>query len=86
MKVLAHASFTKAYKKKPIKIRQAFDDRLKIFVKDSHNQLLNNHPLQGKWHGHRSINVSGDFRAIFKQTGDSAIFVDIDTHHSLYGS
>jgi len=48
--------------------------------------VLDNHSLQGTWLGHRSINVTGDFRAIFKETQDAAIFVDIDTHHNLYGS
>ena len=86
MIVLLHQSFKKAYKKKPMSVRKRFDERLILFIKNPFDQILDNHPLSGEWAGYRSINVTGDYRAVFKQQADATIFVDIDTHHNLYGS
>ena len=47
---------------------------------------LNNHPLKGKWSGYRSINISGDLRALYKEMGeDKVIFTNIGSHNQLYG-
>jgi addiction module RelE/StbE family toxin len=79
-----HRSFKKSYKKLPRAIQFHFDERVAIFLKTPYHPLLNNHTLHGRWEGHRSINITGDFRAIFKVEGTAAIFVDIDTHSNLY--
>lgn len=86
MIVITHRKFDKKYVKLPRKLREKAKERMQLFSTDSFNPILDNHQLQGKWFGHRSINVTGDFRAVFKQMEDTAIFVDIDTHHNLYGS
>lgn len=86
MIVITHRKFDKKYVKLPKKMREKAKERIQLFSTDPFNQILDNHQLQGKWLGYRSINVTGDFRAVFKQTGDTAIFVDVDTHHNLYGS
>lgn len=67
-------------------IRTHCDERIRLFAQEPFYPLLENHALHGKWLGYRSINISGDFRAIFKQEGEVVTFVDIDTHHNLYGS
>lgn len=79
-----HRSFEKAYLKKDKKIRAAFDERFELFRRDTFHPLLNNHPLHGEWEGHRSINITGDLRAIFKVEGETAVFVAVDTHTNLY--
>ena len=85
MIVVTHRKFDKKYVKIPKKLREKAKERIQLFSIDPFNPILDNHSLQGRWLGHRSINVSGDFRAVFKQEGDTAIFVDIDTHSELYG-
>jgi addiction module RelE/StbE family toxin len=85
MTVFLHQNFKKAYKKRPPSVRKRFDEQLVLFSKDPFDQKLKNHPLYGKWTGYRSINVTGDFRAVFKQQAEVATFVDLDTHHNLYG-
>ena len=65
-------------------VRNHFDERVLIFEKDPFHPLLDNHALHGEWRGYRSINVTGDFRAVFEQSGNIFTFVDIDTHHNLY--
>jgi addiction module RelE/StbE family toxin len=84
--ILFHRTFKKAYFKRDVRIRKKFDERVYLFVQDPIHPTLKNHPLHGKWLGYRSINVTGDFRAVFKQEGELTTFVDIDTHANLYSS
>lgn len=84
--IVFNRSFKKTYKKRDQMIRSHFDERIHLFEQEPFHPLLDNHALHGKWAGYRSINVTGDFRAIFKQEGDVATFVDFDTHHNLYGT
>lgn len=85
MKILLHRSFDKAYLKLKPSEKAKFKQRRDLFLKDEFNPLLNNHALKGKYLGFRSINITGDLRTVFKKTGDTAIFVTIDTHSNLYG-
>lgn len=87
MKVRFSKRFVKNYKRAPKKIRTAFNARLDIFMKDKFYPQLNNHSLTGNYQGYRSINITGDWRAIFTEVGNGkvAYFVTIDTHSNLYG-
>lgn len=79
--------FNKKTKRLPVFIREPLAERLRLFVSSPHHPLLNNHALTGKWRGYRSINVTGDWRAIYQPiNADIALFVDVDTHHNLYGT
>ncbi|OGD91026.1 hypothetical protein A3D07_04250 [Candidatus Curtissbacteria bacterium RIFCSPHIGHO2_02_FULL_42_15] len=84
MTIVFHRDFKKKYHKLSPKIVKKLDDRLSLFSKDEFNPVLNNHALKGKWLGYRSINVTGDMRAIFKRDSESALFVIIDSHSNLY--
>lgn len=81
--------FDKHLKKASVAIRRAFRNRLALFLDDHLHVQLRNHALTGHWKGYRSINVTGDWRAIFseKQHHDGSItilFVDLGTHSQLY--
>lgn len=80
-----HKDFIKSFKKLPKKTKEKFKDRQLLFEENEFNPGLNNHMLKGKWLGYRSINVTGDIRAIFKRSSEGVIFVAIDTHSNLYG-
>jgi len=85
MRISYHKNFDKSYKKLTVKIKEQFKIRLKLFLKNSSNPLFNNHALHGVWKDYRSINITGDYRAIYKNLGDDAVkFVLIDTHNNLY--
>ena len=60
-------------------------ERLKLFSQNELNPVLNNHSLRGKFQGHRSINITGDLRALYKKEGKDIMFVAIDSHSNLYG-
>ena len=79
-----HKEFTKEFKKLSPKIKKKFQQRLVYFEKDEFNPILNNHALKGKWLGYRSVNVTGDIRAIFKRDKKRVLFVTIDNHSNLY--
>ena len=79
-----HKYFMKQYKKLHQKMKDKFDERLKIFVQDSFAVELNNHELHGKYVGCRSINITGDLRAIYEVRKDGVRFLEIDTHSHLY--
>jgi len=84
--IFFHPTFKKAYRKRTRIVREHFDERMRIFEKEPFHPLLENHALHGTWKGYRSINVTGNFRAVFKQEDSVITFIDIDTHHNLYGS
>jgi addiction module RelE/StbE family toxin len=80
--------FLKQLKKSPIEIKIAFRKRLELFIENPFHPQLNNHALAGKFSGYRSINVTGDWRAIFSEYEDKdtpiVIFEIIGTHSQLY--
>ena len=80
------STFKKQYKKLSPNLQKKFDARLRLFVEDSSNEVLRNHPLRGSFAGYWSINISGDLRALYRKEGDEIIiFALIGTHSQLYG-
>lgn len=80
--------FKKQYNKAPSHVRQAVEIRLKLFKIDNFSPLLNNHILKGKYNGVRSINITGDWRALYVVSGQfekQIVFVALGTHSRLYG-
>lgn len=85
MKARFHASFKKCYKRLRRNEHRNFNTRLKIFMENPFSPILNNHTLHGKYTGCRSINITGDLRAIYKLiNSNTAYFITIDTHSNLY--
>lgn len=80
--------FLKQLKQSPLEIKVAFRKRLELFLQDPFHPQLNNHALTGKFSGYRSINVTGDWRAIFSEfedeSGKVVIFEIVGTHSQLY--
>jgi addiction module RelE/StbE family toxin len=88
MKLAGYSTrFKKQYRRADAVIQAAADERIVLFLREPFHQLLDNHPLKGRWRGYRSINVTGDWRAIFKMVdAETAYFVEIGTHPTLYGT
>lgn len=79
-----HKDFVKKSKKLTSGEKKKLIERLRLFGKDEFSPTLNNHALKGKYLGHRSINITGDLRALYKKRGNIVIFTIIDTHSNLY--
>ena len=78
-------TFKKRYKKLRDNERQRFEERLRIFLKNPFDPILNNHHLKGKYQGCHSINIGGDLRAIYRLIDkDLALFIALGTHDELY--
>ena len=84
MKVLFHKHFKKHYKQLRA-LQTKIDERLVLFMKDPFHDILNNHALGGKYEGYRSINITGDYRGLYRLLdNNTAYFTAIDTHSNLY--
>lgn len=85
MKIIFHKIFEKQYKKFPDKIKKRIKDRNILFEKDPYDPILNNHALNGKYMGYRSISITGNIRIIYKFLDkDTVLFSEIGTHSELY--
>ncbi len=81
--------FNRQRKACPLAIKVAFREALELFLEDSNHPQLRNHRLRKTLSPYRSIDVTGDVRAIFKVTqinGQKNItFHKIGTHKQQYG-
>lgn len=84
MEIKYNPRFHKQYAKSNKKVKTAFNSRLKLFLQNSHHPLLRNHALTGDYKGYRSINITGDWRAIYLEHGEIIIFEALGTHSQLY--
>lgn len=75
----------KQAKKLSPQVRQQLQDRLAQFSKSPLHKTLRNHALKGRYKDYRSINITGDVRALSLQKEDEAIFDVLGTHSQLYG-
>jgi addiction module RelE/StbE family toxin len=73
----------------PLPIKIAFREALELFLADPFHPALRNHALQEKFSGYRSIDVTSDWRAIYRETRTGEVtvivFVLLGTHEKLYG-
>ncbi len=80
--------FLKKLKNADVRIRKSFKKQLEGFIKDPNSPQLHNHSLRNQWKGHRSINVTNDWRAVYTEKIEGvnkiAYFVAIGTHKELY--
>ena len=84
MEINFHKDFKKKLKKLAPKVQNQFYERLEVFMKDRTNATLKNHSVDKTFTDCRSINVTGDYRAIFKEENGVVIFIKIGTHSELY--
>ncbi|MCC6323827.1 type II toxin-antitoxin system YafQ family toxin [Candidatus Nomurabacteria bacterium] len=84
MRIDFHKKFVKQFYKQPKKIQEKFYTRLEIFSRDQFDPILNNHRVHHPYDGFRSINITGDLRALYDTSGNTIIFIHIGTHSELY--
>jgi addiction module RelE/StbE family toxin len=84
-------NFSKRFEKQRSKLSQSLrrrlSERILLFSQEPFHETLHNHVLHGEYAGCRSINITGDYRAIFyHERVDIIRFIAIGTHHELFGS
>lgn len=81
--------FERKLQEVPDEIKAAFADALDLFIEEPNHPTLRNHPLKKKHVGFRSIDVTGDVRAVFKEVQIAERIVIkfhlLGTHKELYG-
>jgi addiction module RelE/StbE family toxin len=86
---MIHLTFHKKFKKHIAKLtpkqRRQIEERLLLFISTPFAHDLNNHALGEVSRGYRSINITGDMRAIYEPISKNEVFfVEIGTHSELY--
>jgi len=84
MEIRFSRKFVKQYNKSNLAIQVVFKRRIRLFMLNPHDPNLRNHTLKGKFKGHRSINITGDWRALYKEEYNKIVFVALGTHSQLY--
>ena len=85
MEIVYKKKFIRQYAKLPVKIQKKFDERIDVFRNNPSDRRLNIHKLQGDKKPLISMNVTGDYRALFVwETEEKARFHQIGTHSELY--
>ena len=78
-------SFIKQLKKAPSPIKNKLSSRITLFADNPFHPLLNNHILTGKYKNCHSINITGDWRAIYTPIDkNNILFIAFGTHSQLY--
>mgnify|MGYP001562235093 FL=1 len=84
MQYSSSKKFDKRFAKLTQKIREQFIESVKIFQQNPFDPKLNNHSVHYPYDGCRSINITGDVRAIYEPKGYLAFFIRIGSHSELY--
>lgn len=85
MNVVFHKRFDKMASELPLKVKAKMVERITVFTKDPLEYALRNHALNTPYKGSYSIDITGDFRAIYFLIDDeTAMFTHIGTHSQLY--
>lgn len=85
MNVVFHKRFDKMASKLPVKVKMKMVERIMLFSKDPLAYMLRNHALNTPYKGSYSIDITGDYRAIYYLVDDqTAMFTHIGTHSQLY--
>jgi mRNA-degrading endonuclease YafQ of YafQ-DinJ toxin-antitoxin module len=67
MIILFHKKFIKQQSKLPRAAQEQLDKKLNVFMENKFDVSLNNHGLNSPYKNCRSINISGDVRAIYEE-------------------
>ena len=85
MRFIFERVYKRQYRKLSASMHDRIDERLLLLLTDASNPLLNNHKLNPPYEGFSSINITGDFRLVYKKIDANTYFLRaIGTHHQLY--
>ena len=89
MKILFDNGFYRKYKKLNVRIQKSIDKSIRSFRKNPLAPQLHNHALREPYLGYKSINITDDYRAFYKERiiGEEKVtyFELLGTHRELYG-
>jgi addiction module RelE/StbE family toxin len=84
MNIIFHKRFDKMAGKLSPKVKVKMVERITLFSKDPLDYILRNHALNTPYKGSYSIDITGDYRAIYQLVDEeAALFTHIGTHSQL---
>jgi addiction module RelE/StbE family toxin len=85
MNVIFHKDFDKMSRKLLPKVKQKMVTRITLFGRDPLDASLRNHALHTPYKGSYSIDITGDYRAVYQLVdSQTALFTHVGTHSQLY--
>jgi addiction module RelE/StbE family toxin len=86
MRIGSSKKFDKMFKKAPEIVKKKFVERVMLLISNKNEPTLRRHKLSGKYQNYFSIDVTGDWRAIYTEleNGDLLFFILFGTHSQLY--
>lgn len=79
--------FERQFKKMPASVREKLAKRLALLSVDEFNQILQNHKLTAPYTTYRSINITSDWRLLYRRASADTLYLRaVGTHHQLYGT
>lgn len=85
MRIFYTREFEYQFHKINLKLQNRVLEKIDIFQNNPHHPILKNHPLHGELKGKRSINITGDWRAIYYLVDSDVYFCQLGRHIDLYG-
>jgi addiction module RelE/StbE family toxin len=87
MRIIYDSLFEKQTQRLPKPLRLKIRERVALLVADEFHPLLANHALHGAYRAYRSINITGDWRLVYRRLEEGSYYLRaIGTHHQLYGT
>ena len=87
MRTVGDRVFQRQYKKLSKALRDKMWERLALLIADERNPMLKDHKLGPPFEEYRSINITGDYRLVYRKIDTETYYLRaIGTHHQLYGS
>ena len=85
MHIVTSKQFDKELSRLSPKVRVAFLSKFELFAANEYDEILHNHKLHPPFENYRSINITGDYRLIYKKINPTSILLyRIGTHSQLY--
>ncbi len=85
MRIEFTSLFNKQREASPLEIKIAFREALELFLENPDHEALRNHTLTKEYAGVQSIDVTEDWRALYRIEQENIIFILLGTHEELYG-
>lgn len=81
MKINRSSRFKRSFKKLPPKIKEDFDQRIKIFFNDPFTSSLRTHKLKGNLADYYAFYLKDGYRVLFDFIGENTVvLVNIGSH------
>lgn len=88
MNVKIDPDLYKKLKKLDVRIKNSFKEKVSVFVNNPYDPRLRNHKLKKELEGYRSIDITSNYRALYKEVVIRkeivAYFSLLGTHKELY--